>query len=362
MRFIDSHSDTPSQIFRLRDITVDGDHAHVDFPKMLRSDTGGSFFSLYVSPDKVGDAPTRYALDLIAGVYDAINRSSGKAALAVSPEDFISNSSKGVLSIFMGMENGSPIKDSLSLLDTFYKLGVRYMTLTHNKDNLIADSAAEGTTWGGLSPFGREVIARMNYLGMMIDVSHSSDKTFWDCINYSEAPIIASHSSCRSICHHRRNLTDEMIKAIAEKDGYVGITIYPGFVSDSYNNDKTASYLESEADRIERIFIDDPSDPARRKAWYDAQDKIKREVKLPGVSEVVDHIDHAVSIAGIDHVGIGTDFDGVSVLPEGIDNISDIRKIFEEMRRRGYSEREISLISGENLMNTLGKIAKTKML
>ena len=356
MRFIDSHSDTPSQIYRLRDITVDGDHAHVDFPKMLRGDVGGSFFSLYTSPEKTGDEPTVYALDLIGGVYDAISKSSGRAALAVSPDDYRLNSSKGVLSIFMGMENGSPIKKSISLLRTFYKMGVRYMTLTHNKDNFIADSAAQGTTWHGLSPFGREVVSEMNKLGMMVDISHSSDETFWDCIEFSKAPIIASHSSCRALCHHRRNLTDEMIKAIAEKDGYVGITIYPGFISNRYNNDSFASSLEDEADRIESVFIEDPSNPAKRKAWYDAQDRIKREVVLPGVEEIVDHIDHAVAIAGIEHVGIGTDFDGVSVLPEGINNITDIWKIFDEMRRRGYSSREISLVSGENLINVLDRV------
>lgn len=358
MRFIDSHSDTPSQIYRLRDITVDGDHAHVDFPKMARSGVGGSFFSLYTSPNKTGDEPTVYALELIAGVYDAISRSSGRAALATSPEDYRQNSSNGVLSIFMGMENGSPIKRSIALLRTFYKMGVRYMTLTHNKDNYIADSAAQGTTWHGLSPFGREVVSEMNRLGMMIDISHCSDETFWDCINLSNAPIIASHSSCRAICHHRRNLTDEMIKAIAEKDGYVGITIYPGFISDKYNSDSFASSLEDEADRIESLFINDPSDPAKRKAWYEAQDRIKREVSLPRVSEIVDHIDHAVAIAGIEHVGIGTDFDGVSVLPEGINNITDIWKIFDEMRRRGYSSNEISLVSGENLMNVLDRVIK----
>lgn len=356
MHFIDSHSDTPSQIVRLRDITVEDDHAHVDFPKMLRSNAGGSFFSLYVSPDKTGDEPTRYALELIASVYNVIGRSSGKAALSVSPEDFKSNSSKGVISIFMGMENGSPIKDSLSLLRLFYRMGVRYVTLTHNKDNLIGDSAAQATTWHGLSHFGREVVAEMNRLGMMIDVSHCSDETFWDCIKYSNAPIIASHSSCREICHHRRNLTDEMIKAIAENGGYIGITIYPGFISDEYNRDPVASALENEADRLESIFIKDPSDPGKRKAWYDAEDKIKREVKRPGVSEIVDHIDHAVAIAGIEHVGIGTDFDGVSVLPDGIDNITDIWKIFDEMRKRGYSEHEISLVSGENLMNVLQRV------
>lgn len=361
MLFIDSHSDTPSQIVRLRDITVDGDHAHVDFQKMLRSNTGGSFFSLYVSPQKTGDEATRYALEMIAGVYDAIGRSSGKAALALSREDYRSNSKKGVLSIFMGMENGSPIKDSLSLLRTFYSLGVRYVTLTHNKDNLIADSAAEGKTWHGLSPFGKEVVAEMNRLGMMIDVSHCSDETFWDCIKYSNAPIMASHSSCRALCHSRRNLTDEMIKAIAENDGYIGITIYPGFISDNYNNDPAATALEDEADRIESIFIKDPSNPEKRKAWYDAQDKIKKEVKLPKVSDIVDHIDHAVAIAGIEHVGIGTDFDGVSVLPEGINDITDIWKIFEEMRRRGYTEEEISLVAGENLVNVLERV-RTKML
>ena len=220
------------------------------------------------------------------------------------------------MSILLGMENGSPIQNSMDLLSAFYHLGVRYMTLTHNGDNAIADSAAEGKRWGGLSPFGREVVAEMNRLGMMVDLSHASDRTFWDCITLSKAPIVATHSCCRALCSHRRNLTDEMLRALAEKDGYVGINFYPWFL------------------------VDHP------------------EEHRPGVREIVDHIDHAVRLCGDDHVGIGTDFDGIEVTPEGVENIACLPLVFEEMRRRGYTEEQISRISGGNLLAVFDRIVK----
>ncbi|MBR4741262.1 MAG: dipeptidase, partial [Bacteroidales bacterium] len=240
-----------------------------------------------------------------------------------SPEEAEENRKNGLISVFMGMENASPIQESLSLLRTFYRLGVSYMTLTHNGDNAVADSAAEGKRWGGLSPFGREVVAEMNALGMMVDLSHASDKTFWDCLSLSKAPVICSHSSCRALCGHRRNLTDEMLKALGEKEGYVGINFYPYFLSDRYDE---------------------------KKSWR------------PGVKEIVDHIDHAVGLAGIDHVGIGSDFDGIEVTPEGVENISQIGEVLAEMRRRGYSENDILKVSGQNLLAVMCRVVKCSEL
>lgn len=354
MLFVDSHCDTPSQIYRLRDVTREENHAHVDFPKMLRGGVGGAFFSIYTSPAKEGDEATRYALELIAGVYDAIERSGGTAALTTTASECYKNHAEGTVSVFLGMENGSPIRESLPLLRMFYQLGVRYVTLTHNGDNAIGDSCAGKRRWGGLSPFGKEVVAEMNRLGIMIDLSHASDETFWDCISLSRAPVIASHSGCRSICNHRRNLTDEMIRSLGEKGGYIGIPLYPGFLSDSFNEDSVASALVDEVDEIEDLFIKEPWKEELRKGWYDGQDRLSK-LKRPGVKEIVDHIDHAISLAGADHVGIGTDFDGISVLPEGIKNVGDVPAIFDEMRRRGYSEEVIEGVSGRNLLQVLDK-------
>ena len=182
MLVFDSHVDTPSQLIRLRNLGIDNRYGHVDFPKLRRGGVGGSFFALYTPPETAPDAATRYALEMISAVYDAVDANPDLAALAFSPEEAEENAKEGLFSVFIGMENGAPIQQSLSLLRTFYRLGVSYVTLTHNGDNAIADSAAEGKRWHGLSPFGKEVVAEMNELGMMIDLSHASDETFWDCI------------------------------------------------------------------------------------------------------------------------------------------------------------------------------------
>ena len=258
MQVFDSHVDTPSQLIRLRNLGIDNRYGHVDFPKLRRGGVGGSFFALYTPAEMSPDAATRYALEMISAVYDAVDANPDYAALAFSPEEAVENAKNGLISVFIGMENGAPIQQSLSMLRTFYRLGVSYVTLTHNGDNAIADSAADGTHWHGLSPFGKEVVAEMNALGMMIDLSHASDETFWDCIRLSEAPVVATHSCCRALCNHRRNLTDEMLQALGEKDGYVGINFYPAFLSERFLSDPADAALFDEGERVEAAFIADP--------------------------------------------------------------------------------------------------------
>lgn len=250
------------------------------------------------------------------------------------------------------MENGLPIQGSLALLRQFYRMGVRYMTLTHNTDNLICDSAAQGHRWGGLSPFGREVVAEMNRLGMIIDLAHASDKTFYDCIKYSKAPVVSTHSCCRALAKHRRNMTDDMIKCIAETGGVIQINFYPLFLSDEFAETLEHSGLDPIADEIEARFIKDPASEANRSAWIEIQQKLA-ELKRPSYKRIIDHIDHAVSIAGVDHVGIGSDFDGINVTPEGLEDVSKMPVIFEEMRKRGYSESDIEKIAGLNFMRVM---------
>ena len=355
MQIFDSHVDTPSQLIRLRNIGIDNQHGHVDFPKLKRGGVGGSFFALYTPAEMAPDAATRYALEMISAVYDAVDENPDYAALAFSPEDAAENTKNGLISVFIGMENGSPIQQSLPMLRTFYRLGVSYVTLTHNGDNAIADSAAEGKRWHGLSPFGKEVVREMNALGMMIDLSHASDETFWDCIRLSEAPLVATHSCCRALCNHRRNLTDEMLKALAEKDGYVGINFYPAFLSERFLSDPADAALFDEGDRVEAAFIADPGNPERIRAWEEMQDRLET-IWRPGVKEIVDHIDHAVGIVGIDHVGIGSDFDGILVPPAGLENVSYIGRVFDEMRHRGYDEESVEKVAGKNLLAVLNRV------
>ena len=355
-RIVDSHVDTPSQLLRLRDISIDNRYGHVDFPKLRRGGVDGAFFALFTPPGMTPDATTRYALEMVAAVYDCVETHPDLVALALHPDDLEGSRADGKISLFLGMENGAPIQESLPLLRLFHRLGVCYVTLTHNGDNALADSAAEGKRWHGLSPFGRQVVTEMNALGMMVDLSHSSDETFWDCIEFSQTPVIASHSCCRTLCPHRRNLTDEMLRAIGEKDGYVGINFCPAFLVDWFGKEPGDAALLDEGDRVEAAFIADPGNPDRVEAWHRMQDRLL-SLHRPGVREVVDHIDHAVRMAGIDHVGIGTDFDGILVAPEGLEDVSCIGKVFDEMARRGYSERDIEKVAGENLLRVFKKVS-----
>lgn len=357
----DSHVDTPSQLMRLRNPGLDNPYAHVDFPKLRRGGVDGSFFALYTPAEMAPDAATRYALQMLSAVYDAVDENPDDAALAFSPSEAARNKADGLISIFMGMENASPIQESLALLRTFYRLGVSYVTLTHNGDNAVADCAAEGRKWGGLSPFGRQVVAEMNSLGMMIDLSHASDNTFWDCLKLSKAPVVATHSCCRSLCSHRRNLTDDMLQALGEKDGYVGINFYPAFLSDAFASSPEDAALMNEAERVEAAFIADPSNLEKRDAWHRMQDRLNGMWR-PGVKEIVDHIDHAVRLAGVEHVGIGSDFDGILVTPQGLEDVSKMDCLWEEMRRRGYSEEQIERISGGNLMEVFERVIRCSEL
>lgn len=352
MLVIDSHCDTPSQIMRLRDLAVDNDRGHIDFPKLRAGGVDASFFALFTPQSMTRDAAARYALEMIAGVNDQVAASSDSVRMASCPEDIVSNKQAGFISILLGMENGLPIGNSLSLLREFFRLGVRYLTLTHNGDNQIADSAAGNCTWNGLSPFGREVVGEMNRLGMLIDLAHASDKTFYDTIELSSVPVVSTHSCCRALASHRRNMTDQMIKAMSDKGGTIQINFYPVFLSDSFAQALDASGIEDECDAAEAGFISDPSDPKKRAAWYRCEDMLA-SLPRPDIDDVVRHIDHAVKVGGIDHVGIGSDFDGINVTPEGLENVSKIGRLFDRLRSRGYSEDDVDKIAGGNFLRVL---------
>lgn len=354
MFVLDSHCDTPTMMMRGRDIGKNNERGHVDLPKLKAGGVDASFFALYTSADMEPDAATRYALEMIGGIYDQIGAHQELAAIAKTPSEALENKEKGLVSIFIGMENGSPIQRSLSLLRVFHRLGVRYMTLTHNADNEIADSAAQGCRWHGLSPFGREVVGEMNRLGMIIDIAHASDETFYDVIGCSKAPIVSTHSCCRALAHHRRNLSDDMLKALADNGGVVQINFYPVFLSDAFAKTLADSGLESKS-WTEQDWISDPMNSEKLAAWNAVLDEMAA-LPRPSYMDVVDHIDHAVKVAGIDHVGIGSDFDGIEVTPKGLEDVSKIKVIFDEMTRRGYSDDEIEKIAGLNFMRVFNEV------
>ena len=332
MFVLDSHCDTPSALLEGRDLRIDNPVGHVDFPKLKKGGVDAAFFALYTSNSLSGEAALERALRELAAVQDSLEACKDLAALAVSPAEAFENKAKGLISIFLGMENGSPIQDSLSLLRFFYRCGVRYMTLTHNGDNLICDSAAGSGRWGGLSPFGREVVREMNSLGMIVDLAHCSDKTFTDCLELSQAPVVSTHSSCRALASHRRNMADWMLKELAAQGGVCQINFYPVFLSDEYASVHNEDVPESGAE------------------------------VLPSFRRVVDHIDHAVEVAGIDHVGFGSDFDGIEVAPSGLENAGKIQVVFDEMRRRGYSEEDLAKVAGGNFLRVFEDVIRSSNL
>lgn len=352
MFVLDSHCDTPSQILRLRDMGTDNAIGHVDFPKMKRGGIDASFFALYVPAEMDTDAARAYADRLLSMTLRSIESNKECAALAKSVQEARENKAKGLISIFLGLENASPLGDTPEFLRYYHDCGVRYVTLCHCADNLVCDSCAGQGRWGGLSPLGREVVAEMNRLGMLVDVSHISDKSFYDVLECSSRPVAATHSCCRALSDHPRNMTDDMIRALSEQGGVIQINFYPLFLDAHYADSKNHAEKLNEAELMEAAFIRNPSDSFARDRWFSAF-KGLLDLPRPSYKKIADHIDHAVEIAGIDHVGIGSDFDGISITPEGMDNISMLPVLFEELKNRGYSDFDLEKLAGENFLRVL---------
>ena len=355
MFVLDSHCDTPSQILRLRDISIDNPYAHVDIPKLRKGGVDGVFFALYVpaSMDSDPDGARAYAYRMLEGVCASLKNSTD-AVMTTSVSQALENKAKGKISVFLGLENGSAIGDSLDELRRFHEAGVRYVTLCHSGNNQICDSCAPKIKrWNGLSPFGKELVVQMNRLGMLIDVSHISDEAFYDVIRLSTRPVVATHSCCRALADHPRNLTDDMIRKLAGTGGVIQVNFYPLFLDSGFSAVLNDSGIMERGEAIESEFIKDPSDPVKRAAWNAVQDELMA-LPRPSYKRIADHIDHAVSLVGTDHVGLGSDFDGIEVTPSGLEDISMMPVLFDELRYRGYSESDIEKIAGTNFLRVLG--------
>ena len=356
MFVLDSHCDTPSLILRLRDMSKDNDHAHVDFPKLARGKVDGAFFALYIPAryDRDPDSGFAYAQRLLDGVRRSVEENSDAASMCVSRRQALENKADDRFSVFLGLENGSPIGHDMERLMWFHDAGVRYVTLCHSGHNQICDSCApaEGK-WNGLSPFGKDMIREMNRIGMLVDVSHISDASFRDVLDVSTRPVVATHSCCRALADHPRNMTDDMIRILADASGVIQINFYPLFIDSHFKHTLLSSGIVDRGEVVESEFIADPSNPARREAWNKIQDELQALCR-PSFKRIADHIDHVVEIAGIDHVGIGSDFDGIEVTPDGLEDISMMPVLFEELRSRGYSEQDLAKIAGENFFRILG--------
>ena len=356
MIVLDAHCDAPSQMVRLRDYGQDNAFAQVDFPKMASGGVNASFFAAYVPASLVGQAATDHASRLLDEAVRQVAACPDRVALARCAGGVRRNSRAGLTSVLLGIENASALQESFELLHQFHKRGVRYVTLTNSADNQVGDSCTGQGTWGGLSPFGRTLIPEMNRRRMLIDVAHSADTTIRDVLALSERPVAYTHGACRALSGHRRNLPDELIRGIAEGGGVVCISIYPPFLDEEFVRTLTASGLEEKM-KVEDAFIQDPADPAKRAAWEAVQRELQA-LPRPGIGRVVDHIEHAVSVAGIDHVGIGTDYDGIEVTAAGLEDIGSFYKLWDEMRARGFSRSEISRIAGGNFLRVLSAVRK----
>lgn len=352
MFLLDSHCDTPSHILRLRDLALDNRYSHVDFPKLRRGGVDGAFFALYTPASLSSDESYAYACRLLDGVRGVLAAHPDKARLATTREEAYANKADGVFSVFLGLENGQALDQSLERVDEFYDAGVRYITLCHSKNNQICDSCAQGDGWNGLSPFGRDVVRKMNSLGMLVDVSHISDASFYDVLETSDKPVVATHSCCRALCDHPRNMTDEMIRHLAEAGGVIQINFYPLFLDGSFKSILNASGIMEYGERIESEFIADPANPEKRAAWNRVQDELEALMR-PSYKIIADHIDHVVDLVGIDHVGLGSDYDGIEVTPHGMEDISMMPVLFDELRSRGYTDSDLSKIASDNFFRIL---------
>ena len=323
--------------------------------RMKQGGLTAEFFSLYVRPWYVEHGgSTRRTLDMIDAVYRAVERHPRDLMLATSVADIRRAKRLNKIAALMGIEGGHAIEDSLPTLREFYRLGVRYMTLTWNNTNNWADAGRGEKKHGGLSEFGVEVVREMNRLGMLVDVSHVSDETMSDALDVSKAPIIASHSSARAVSNVSRNIPDDLLKRIAKNGGVVCVNFYSFFVDEKTvgpQSDARDKRLKAQQDAIDEKYKNDPERRAEE------SDKLEQANPLPPlpISKLIDHIDHIVKVAGIDHVGIGADFDGANDMPEGAKDVSMLPNITYELLKRGYSETDIRKVLGGNVLRAFAE-------
>ncbi len=357
---IDTHADTPQMMLDEGfDLAQPNSPYMVSIPKMRQGHLGAEFFSIWVDVTWPKQDLIHRALDLIDVVNDQLARHSDVLGMATTADEIVRLHLQGKFAILMGVEGGHIIEDDLHALDIYSRLGVRYMTLTHTANTGWADSSGDQPKWTGLTDLGKQVVARMNSLGMMVDISHVSDKTFYDALAVTKAPVIASHSSCRALCNVPRNMTDDMIRALAKNGGVMDINYYSGFLSQAY------------ADAFKKVEKQLDAELAAARARYAGQGKrlpyleeqkieqsVLRDLPVPSYTAIADHIDHAVQVGGVDHVGLGSDFDGIDSAPVGMEDVSKLPDLVRELARRGYSEQDLKKILGGNLLRVMRQVER----
>ena len=346
---VDTHIDVP---YRIRDkwddvsvATKDGDF---DYPRAVEGGLDAPFMSIYIPASyQESGGSVQLAHELIDGMEALVARAPDKFAMAYSTDDIRANKEKGLMSIALGMENGTPIEGDLDNLHMFYERGIRYITLAHSLSNHISDSSYDiRRQWDGLSPFGKKLVKEMNKVGVMVDVSHISDDAFYQAVEISEVPVIASHSSLRKYTPgFERNMSDDMLKALAENEGVIQINFGSSFLAEQAN--RYRDMMKKRISAVKEQYGADSEEAKRRIADIEANNPYP----FATLETVLDHIDHVKALIGVEHIGVGSDYDGVGdSLPVGLKDVSDYPNLVQGLLDRGYSEKEIQMILGENLM------------
>jgi membrane dipeptidase len=365
---IDTHADTPQRFLDEHfDIgsTDPKDIGHISLEKAKRGNLGAEFFSIWVEPETNKGHFAQHTLDLIDSVYEQAAHHPDRMMMSFSAGDIERAHKEHKLAALMGIEGGHSIENDIHVLRDFYRLGVRYMTLSWSNTNEWADSSGDINDpkvqhHNGLTDFGKQVVLEMNRLGMMVDISHVADKTFWDAIATAKAPVIASHSSARALTDAPRNMTDDMLRAVAKNGGVVDVNFFSGFDDQKYWDAAKAQSKEQNA-AMEAFLAKKRA--AGETITYTDEDRIEREwtakIPRPPFSVLIDNIDHIAKVAGIDHVGLGSDFDGVSgATPQGMDSAADLPKITQSLLDRGYSAEDIKKILGGNVLRVFKEVER----
>jgi membrane dipeptidase len=352
---VDTHDDTTQRFFsRDFDLGKRNPTGHIDIPRMREGGMNAIFFSIWIDGRTLGPPAIQQALDQIDAVHQNVQKYSNDLAFAQTADEVRRAHEKGRIAVLMGVEGGHMLGNDLRMVRIFRDLGVRYMTLSHFYNDEWADSSTDKPAHNGLTDYGKEIVREMNRQGMLVDISHVSDKTFYDALAVSRAPMIASHSSCRALCDHPRNMTDDMIKALAAKGGVIQINYEKSFLDQAYKDarDKQSGGVVAVFDQMKKECGKDQNCLEQRMTEQEKQ--ATAEGKLPHVSwtRIIDHIDHAVKLVGADHVGLGSDFDGAS-MPDGMDDVTHLPQITDALLKKNYSEADIRKILGENTLRVL---------
>jgi membrane dipeptidase len=355
---IDGHNDLPWQFHKRGgdlnaiDLRVDNRNAKpplaTDIPRLHAGGIGGQFWSVYVPAEASGPESVKAVFEQIDVVHQLVEKYPDTFELALTADDVERIHKKGKIASLIGMEGGHSIDNSLGILRMTHALGARYMTLTHTKNNDWADSSGDKPQHHGLTPFGEKVVLEMNRLGMLVDLSHVSDETMRAALKVSKAPVIFSHSSARAVCNHPRNVPDDILKLTAEKGGVVMVCFMPGFVVQRESADLDA--WEKENERLKKLFPNDADKVEQGMAeWRSSHPAPRRGT----ISDVADHIDHIRKVAGIEHIGLGSDFDGFRGGIDGLDDVSGYPALLAELLRRGYPKEDVKKIAGLNVLRVL---------